>query len=1065
MENRYDTYILEICQSNGVSIKNDDFNIYRSARYDELRYKKLSGNQKVYLNYFRMNDIFSGNEQSKVSSQVLSLYQHAGGAKNATFSANDTDPFTDNADAPFLILVQIRLYKKIYSYIKNMCQKETKPDVETFLTMTEKSITRRVKRIFTSTELGSLTYKLFRSSTTGDFYLVIRTACASLIDKTMDKLQTCTILASIYMTAWKRKEARAKDIVYISIPEKTKLINKGSLALGKTDVEKYRRNQKLLDRIIHLDCYRMYFAPENRNFQDLFHATKELYWNYAAAAWEKDTEINWLIWYHDMEVLCGCIKAYMIAYQKMDSGQEKIRTKFRTSLLDSWRESILAIDRYMRLVHNVNIQNYHASSFESQTQIDAEKIMVAYREAMRVYYRGYDEESAKKYNAAIRVEPIIYPALMKDKIAVTTLFANIDNTIPYDTRVSVCTVPSFENFGRFYDFLPLLMHETAHAIRVMERPKRNRFLIHYTLKHVFLAMIKQLLQEPQDANRYEDMGTATEDLLKAFLNVAESNSGSDLEIITFAKKKHKIELAKNANFEQTTDILSLYLQEILPQETNVMNDFEKARDRLLEIFIEEFRQNGMLEDPYIAGRSELLADLQALKDGSQTVRSAEKLLESALAAINKKTEAMLPDELRSGIALLSVKDFYLPAKAFDQKIYAIRNALENPKTSSILNEYIFFVTKLYRVYKLYCTAETDNLDSEKESKEFLGKVFDEYREVNRCKKQYSPQDPETMYFLNYMGLLGTDKEIFYKQCKKAFAKMSFQSVLDCKQLRTRIYRETCADVMMAVSLHLTAFGYCRQIFRVIADTTQSNSYDRYNSLDFYRFRTVTGLLLLIDKKQIKKKEPYGEDEYKINGESLIEEGICYCEHYLKYIRQSISERETNVSMDRIYAVLGDMNEQIKILLREHNTYEQTLLYALLHEKSADLSDEISAYWIKNQDLKEILQKYNQHFWRLECFCKGLQNILPDGDIIVESEFLDHVLELWNNVKNPSSSCGCIWENNLWPCMLKSKEKVGSYYNDPESVFTVSDEEKLEDTIEFIQNFYFHNRIDMVRYAE
>lgn len=1061
---KYDCYVVEINRNNGIHVKGneDNLSVYRSMHCNELRCKKLCGEQKEYLNYFRINNIFGGNEQGKTASQTLSLYQCADDDRKDPGSAEAKDPLAESQEAPFLILIQIRLYRKTFSYIKN---KETEPDVEGFLRTMERSIKRKVERVFTSAELENLVFKTFRSSTTGDFCLAIRTACEDLIDKTADRLQACTIFASVYMTVWERRNAQGEN-VYIGDPQKSKFINKGSLALGESAAAKYKRNQQLFERIMELEKHREEFAQENRSFQDLFQATKELYWNYAAAAWEKDTEINWQIWQRDMDTLCNCIKDYMKAYKnpesykRSDLPEETIKHEFRTKFLQSWRESILAIDRYTRLVHTVNDQDSRTAVFEAQTQIDAEKVMVAYREAMRVYYRGYDKVCAGIYNATTQIEPIVYPLLVKEKITVTMLFTNMSvDPIP-GWRFSVCTVPSFENFGRLYDFLPLLMHETAHSIRIMKRAERNAFLIRYTLKYVFLAVIRQLLQEPQDANRYEDMGAATENLLQAFLNAAES------EIRTFAWVKRKIRLQKDASFEQTADALASYLQELFPQEINVTKDFKKARDRLLAFFLTEFRQNGMLENPSFAERSKLLADLQALKSGDSAVENAEALMETALTAKNEKVKALLSNRKKANAVLLTIKEFSLPAKAFDHKISTMRKTLEKPKdlkAGSVLNEYIFSVTKLYRIYKLYTTADNEYPDSDEKKKKFLKTVFKEYSEIKRCEKPNTLQDPETMYFLNYMGLLKNEFKVFEKQCAKAFAKLPFNMILEHKNLRTRIYRETCADVMMALSLNLTAFGYCRLIFRVIGDTAQTNSFGRYDSTDFFRFRTVTALLLLNEKnnRQVTQKA-YGRDEYKFSGETLLQKGKQYCEHYLKYIREIILGKEGQKYRENLIHFLGDINEQIEVLLREYDIveYKQSLLYVLLHEEPDNLLEEVQERWKKYEELVAICRKYRQHFWRLECFCTGLHNILPEGDVIVEKDLLDHMLELQKNVANPSSSYACIWENNLWSCMLKAKVKVSKYYNNPQSVNTVSDEEKLEDTIEFIQNYYYHNRVEM-----
>lgn len=1070
MGSTWDCYVLEIYKNTGIHHNGNPIITDASCVFhDELRYKKLCGNQKGYLNYFnfRINDTYFENVQKNTLSQTLSLYRHGKDYKEEAPTTDEEDPFVDREDAPFLILIQVCLCRKAYLYIKDSKKNETSSDVETFLQTAENMIEKKVKSVFTPEESKNLIWKIFRSSTTGDFCLVIRTACEDLITKTVDHLQSCAIWADIAMTVW-RKKSQTEEGVYVNIPPKTKSVNRES-DVPEAAKKKRERNQDLFKDICKLRCYEKYFAQENRIFQDLLYATKKLYGNYAASAHEKDTEINWQIWYHDMENLCESINNYMGTYQKIDSVPEDRRRKFRLNLLQNWRENILAIDCYSRLIHNVNGRNCRGSVFDAQTQVNAEKLLVAYREAMWVYYRGYDEISAAGDQAKIKIEPIIYSSLVKEKIEVTTLFANMMDDL-YGThldrkKVCVCSVPSFENFGRLYDFLPLLMHETAHSIRALERAERNDFLIHYTLKHVFGEVIRHLLQELPNVNRYEDMGAATGNLLKAFLKTAESDVKSNLE--SYAKPYGAS--GEDFSFEQTADALSRYLQELFPQETNVTKDFEKARDRLLDLFVMEFRQNGMLEDSNAEDCRKLLNDLQALKNSRFVDKNSEEILEIALTAKNEKVKALFPGKSDSSGALFEVKDFIMPAKEFDKKVRRIRKKLEDEKTAHLLNEYIFSATKLHRIYRIYNAADKEYRSPEEKREKLLYQVFANYREMERSESNDFPSDPETMYFLNYMGLLGEDKKVFFKQCSKAFDTLPFQTIYDCKRFRTGVYRETCADVMMAVSLKLTAFGYCRQIFHAISDTAQQYSYDKYESLNFVRFRTVAALLLLNEEWSVMKEE-YGEDEYRINGENLIKEGMRYCEHYLKYIRESIFDKEKIKDAglrEKIYALLGTVNEQIKILLNEYSEsfYKQTLLYILIHGEVNDLPGEIRNYLETNQELIDICRKYRQHFGELECFCRGLQHILFEGNIIVERDFLDHMLKLRERVALPASSyrhipCGCKWEETLWPCMREIKEKVGNYYNDPESIFTVSEAEKLDDTIAFIQNYYYHNRYDI-----
>ncbi len=96
-----------------------------------------------------------------------------------------------------------------------------------------------------------------------------------------------------------------------------------------------------------------------------------------------------------MNILCGCIEQ-MLEYYKDWVKKENIgkltKKWYRGTVLGDWRKNLQAINRYTTLVQNVNYQTYQAPIYEIQTQIDTEKAMVAYREAMRLYITGGIQE-------------------------------------------------------------------------------------------------------------------------------------------------------------------------------------------------------------------------------------------------------------------------------------------------------------------------------------------------------------------------------------------------------------------------------------------------------------------------------------------------------------------------------------------------------------------------------------------------------------------------------------------------------------------------------------------------
>ena len=115
-----------------------------------------------------------------------------------------------------------------------------------------------------------------------------------------------------------------------------------------------------------------------------------------------------------------------------------------------------------------------------------------------------------------------------------------------------------------------------------------------------------------------------------------------------------------------------------------------------------------------------------------------------------------------------------------------------------------------------------------------------------------------------------------------------------------------------------------------------------------------------------------------------------------------------------------------------------------------------------QDYKEfdrICEPIKYLFWRLECFCLGLERIMQNGHVAVEKDIFEHMKEIRKQIKKDNKK-GCIWEED-WDCLLEPKMDVGEFYNRPELVFEKKTQQKLETTIDFVQNYYYYNRFKMM----
>ena len=136
--------------------------------FDILIHKELKGEEKVYSNYFSIEDTFEDDMDYKVSFKTLSLYCGADCDENP-FTLGKTPP-EDEAEAtlseiPFLGLIQISLCRENYEW-KLV---ESYKDVDEFLKRCEDKIMETVSNLDCFADQDLTVMQLYRSSTTGDF--------------------------------------------------------------------------------------------------------------------------------------------------------------------------------------------------------------------------------------------------------------------------------------------------------------------------------------------------------------------------------------------------------------------------------------------------------------------------------------------------------------------------------------------------------------------------------------------------------------------------------------------------------------------------------------------------------------------------------------------------------------------------------------------------------------------------------------------------------------------------------------------------------------------------------
>lgn len=165
-------------------------------------------------------------------------------------------------------------------------------------------------------------------------------------------------------------------------------------------------------------------------------------------------------------------------------------------------------------------------------------------------------------------------------------------------------------------------------------------------------------------------------------------------------------------------------------------------------------------------------------------------------------------------------------------------------------------------------------------------------------------------------------------------------------------------------------------------------------------------------------------------------------------RQSLRELLTKIN-SQMYKYLEKYEDEINKVL---------LLDILLHGDEGITNEEVRKEWDEYKEVAMYCDDVKYNLWRLACFCKGIINIVKDGKISVSGKLFYHMLEIRQIATGGGSNC--IWERNN-KFLTDPKRDVGNFYNDPRQVFEKTPDKKLENTIDFIQNYYYYNRFRVV----
>ena len=276
--------------------------------------------------------------------------------------------------------------------------------------------------------------------------------------------------------------------------------NKAYEECKRTAIDELKRNEMQLKNVVNqvssdlkekmseFDEMSAIFIEERRAFMDIKRELREVIATYVPQGLDHDSHVNWQILISDLRVLFQGIEGWEQAYWEiMDDNKKK---SMREQFLGDLRITVEAINQYYKFLQNVNAQTWQAPLYEIQTQIDAEKLMIAYREVLYEYFYEYQ----RQYTDRSMFYPIVYPDMSIDTACIKAPFrSGCREKQQCEPKLLVCKVPSFEYYGRVYDMIPWILHEASHSLRTMDREQRNGYLINKIIYKVFEQAIYKIL--------------------------------------------------------------------------------------------------------------------------------------------------------------------------------------------------------------------------------------------------------------------------------------------------------------------------------------------------------------------------------------------------------------------------------------------------------------------------------------------------------------------------------------------------------------------------------------------
>lgn len=798
-------------------------------------------------------------------------------------------------------------------------------------------------------------------------------------------------------------------------------------------------SDELKEKVKQFQKMEYLFVEERRCFIDISRELWEVLSTYVPQGMENDSHVNWQILISDLRVTFEAIKQWKKSYEAC--GDKADAKDMRGLFLENLRLITDAINQYYKFLQNVNSQTWQSPLYEIQTQLDAEKMMIAYREFLYEYFQHYKKSYDGSGDQRPLFYPIVYPDASIEKACVVVAFMNERDLFK---RLLICRIPSFEYYGRVFDMIPWILHEASHYIRTMERAERNKYVIELVIEAVFSQAIYKLLNRYSNDFGYHGIGMLESEILNCITMVVVE------EFDNFCKDDKQDIAQLGINFLETELIQFLHI--IFDKRIYQMNIEEDARN-IQAIQQSLFRFLGSL-GLFESAEYNVIDMVQGCVDKEDDLST---ILKSIHDTVYRNMTGCEPKE---NIWDMVRKDSWVMEMELKNNCKDL-GAMGVPEEQ--LRDYCFTVRELNRLYGAWNKRQKEEVDSG--IREHLWETCI-YQIRTILQEGFDNNKGFTELYRIFNMIFGVGTEVNEGEVKRVETEFNILMQEELHELVEReitIYRESYADIFMAAALGLTAFGYCRQMFQMASDATVENSTKWAEGINVHRFRVVAAVLLGQDTAC---EEKVVEGNRYISMDKLLQEGKKYCVASLKCAESWVLS-ENSEKLDETKK--KDIGKFFKMLVKNIEyifgcfgcgvPMKEVMSYSILElclnpEKSIDLDsikdarDEVSKRYNLIQEYMECCKHV---LYRIQCFIIILSMMGENRCIIIKDKEYRHLQDLY---KAHLEKCQNMWEDNT--CKV-----VADYYNNPSSAFEKKAEEMLEDTIQFIQTYYYKNRFEIM----